>query len=94
MIYLPWKFQKSRVLNCKLRSDHYLLNSIREWVILQEPSRTTSSHWWYKDLPQNIKEMFYNSAKDKKIIDMFKRSFGVGVGDASGYRIDILHDMN
>jgi hypothetical protein len=94
MLYLPWKFQKSRVLNCKLRSDHYLLNSIREWVILQEPSTTTSSHWWYKDLPQNIKEMFYNSAKDKKIIDMFKRSFGVGVGDASGYRIDILHDMN
>ena len=87
MLYLPWKFHKSRVLNCKLRSDHYLLNSIREWVILQEPSITTSRHWWYKDLPQNIKEMFYNSAKDKKIIDMFKRSFG-------NYRIDILHDMN
>jgi len=87
MLYLPWKFQKSRVLNCKLRSDHYLLNSIREWVILQEPSTTTSSCWWYKDLPQNIKEMFYNTAKDKKIIDMFKRSF-------SNYRIDILHDMN
>jgi hypothetical protein len=87
MLYLPWKFQKSRVLNCKLRKDHYLLNSIREWVILQEPSTTTSSHWWYKDLPEDIKEMFYNTTKDKKIIEMFKRSF-------AGYRIDILHQMN
>jgi hypothetical protein len=87
MLYLPWKFQKSRVLNCKLRKDHYLLNSIREWVILQEPSTTTSSCWKYKDLPEDIKEMFYNTTKDKKIIDMFKRSF-------AGYRIDILHDMN
>jgi hypothetical protein len=94
MLYLPWKFHKSRVLNCKLRSDHYLLNSIREWVILQEPSTTTSSCWRYKDLPQDIKEMFYNTTKDKKIIEMFKRSFGCSVGDASGYRIDILHDMN
>uniref|UniRef100_A0A6C0CFD1 Uncharacterized protein n=1 Tax=viral metagenome TaxID=1070528 RepID=A0A6C0CFD1_9ZZZZ len=89
MLYLPWKFQKSRVLNCKLRSDHYLLNSIREWIILQEPSTTTSTHKWYKDLPQDIKEMFYNTAKDKKIIEMFRRLFG-----ASGYKIDILHDMN
>ena len=97
MLYLPWKFQKSRVLNCKLRSDHYLLNSIRDWVILQEPSTTTSSHWWYKDLPQDIKEMFYNTAKDKKIIDMFKRSLGAAGAAApadAGYKIEILHDMN
>ena len=90
MLYLPWKFHKSRVLNCKLRKDHYLLNSIRDWVILQEPSTTTSSHWWYKDLPEDIKEMFYNTTKDKKIIEMIKRSFGAG----AGYKIDILHDMN
>jgi hypothetical protein len=93
MLYLPWKFQKSRVLNCKLRKDHYLLNSIRDWVILQEPSTTTSTHKWYKDLPEDIKEMFYNTAKDKKIIEMFRRSFGGGSG-GTGYKIDILHDMN
>ena len=93
MLYLPWKFHKSRVLNCKLRKDHYLLNSIREWVILQEPSTTTSSCWKYKDLPEDIKEMFYNTTKDKKIIEMFKRSFGDGSAGA-GYRIDILHQMN
>ena len=71
MLYLPWRFQKSRVVNCKLRNDNHVLNSIREWVILQNPSVNTSTHWWYKDLPQNIKELFYNTAKDKKIIEMF-----------------------
>jgi hypothetical protein len=89
MLYFPWRFQKSRVLNCKLRNDHYLLNSIRDWVILQDPSTTTSTHWKYNDLPQDVKEMFYNTAKDKKIIEMFRRLFGGG-----GYKIDILHDMN
>jgi hypothetical protein len=66
-----------------------LLNSIRDWVILQDPSTTTSTHWKYNDLPQDVKEMFYNTAKDKKIIEMFRRLFGGG-----GYKIDILHDMN
>lgn len=92
MLYFPWRFQKSRVLNCKLRNDHYLLNSIRDWVILQEPSTTISSSWWYKDLPQDVKEMFYNTTKDKKIIEMFRRLFGGSGSDK--YKIDILHDMN
>ena len=99
MLYLPWRFQKSRVLNCKLRNDHYLLNSIRDWVILQEPSTTISSSWKYNDLPQDVKEMFYNTTKDKKIIEMFRRLFGSSgssgtSGSDSGYKIDILHDMN
>jgi hypothetical protein len=93
MLYLPWRFQKSRVVNCKLRNDNHVLNSIREWVILQNPSVNTSTHWWYKDLPQNIKELFYNTAKDKKIIEMFKKSLRGGLyGD--NYMIDVLHDMN
>ena len=93
MLYFPWRFQKSRVLNCKLRNDHYLLNSIRDWVILQEPSTTISSSWKYNDLPQDVKEMFYNTTKDKKIIEMFRRLFGGGSGGGR-YKIDILHDMN
>jgi hypothetical protein len=90
MLYLPWRFQKSRVVNCKLRNDNQVLNSIREWVILQNPSVNTSTHWWYKDLPPNIKEQFYNIAKDKKITDMFTRL----LDNSSGFMIDVLHDMN
>jgi hypothetical protein len=87
MLYLPWRFQKSRVLNCKL-NNNYTLSSIREWVVDQNPSVTTSTHWWFKDLPPNIKEMFNNTSKDKKIIEMFRKLFG------SNHMIDVLQDMN
>jgi hypothetical protein len=93
MFYLPWRFQKSRVLHCKLKKDtaphsQHSLHSIREWVIHQYPSVSTSTHWWFKDLPPDIKDSFYNIAKDKKIIEMFNEYFGKGM------YIDLLHDMN
>jgi hypothetical protein len=96
MLYLPWRFQKSRVLHCKLKKDASqtsqtsslsplsLLHSIREWVIHQCPSVSTSTRWWFKDLPPDIKDSFYDIAKDKRIIEMFGK----------GYYIDLLHDMN
>lgn len=90
-LYLPWEYQKSRILTCKLNNDNYSLNSlkcIREWVIGQEPSVITSTHWWYKDLPEDTKDLFGNIANNKKIIEMFKRRLG------SKYIIDVLHDMN
>lgn len=88
LLYSPCKFQKSRVLNCKLNNEGFLLNIIREWVIQQNPSITTSTHWWFKDLPQNINDIFLHISKNKKIAEMFIKSFG------SNYAIDILHDMN
>lgn len=94
MLYLPWRFQKSRVLHCKLNKDNAQLSplsrihSIREWVIHQCPSVSTSTHWWFKDLPPDTKDLFYDIAKDKKIIGMFNEYFG------KGYYIDLLHDMN
>lgn len=88
MFYLPWKSQTSRVLNCKLNHEHTLLNSIREWVIKQEPSINTSTHWWCKDLPPNINELFSNISNNKKIIGMFKTLYG------DNYAVDILQDMN
>lgn len=88
MFYLPWKSQMSRVLNCKLNHEHTLLNSIREWVIKQEPSINTSTHWWCKDLPPNINELFSNISNNKKILGMFKTLYG------DNYAVDILQDMN
>ena len=99
MFYKPWKVQKSRVLHCKLTKDAShsqqqhslsplsLLHSIRAWVIHQSPPVSTSSHWWFKDLPLDIQNMFYEIAKDKRIIEMFRKSLGTGY-------IDLLHDMN
>jgi hypothetical protein len=88
MFYLPWKSQTSRVLNCKLNDDHSSLNSIREWVIKQEPSINTSTYWRCKDLPPNINELFSNISNNKKIIEMFKKLY------ENDYSVDILQDMN
>jgi hypothetical protein len=87
-LYLPWKFQNSRVLNCKLNNDINTLNLIRDWVIKQDPSINTPSHWWFKDLPPNIYNLFYDISKNIKIIEMFKKLFG------SKCVVDILDDMN
>ncbi len=87
-LYLPWKFQNSRVLNCKLNNDIYSLNLIRDWVIKQAPPINKSTHWWCKDLPPNINELFCDISKNNKIIEMFKTSFG------NDCIVDILDDMN
>ena len=90
-LYFPWENQKSRVINCKLSNNNYSLNTlkcIREWVISQDPSVNTSTHWWYKNLPPDIKEQIGNITNNRNITDMFKNLFG------SNYVVDILHDMN
>ena len=58
LFYLPWKFQKSRVINCKLNNDENSLILIKDWVIKQKPSSYISTHLWYKDLDPTIKELF------------------------------------
>jgi hypothetical protein len=88
MFYLPWNFQKSRVINCKLNNDNNSLILIREWVIKQNLSQYILTHLWYTDLEPNIKDLFLNIIKNKKIIDMFKNLLG------KDYIIDALYDMN
>ena len=88
MLYFPWRFQRSRVVNCKLGTANNTLSSIREWVIEQTPSFKTSTHWWYNDLPTHIKELFNDITRDKKIIDMFKKRLG------DDQKVDVIHQMN
>ena len=90
-LYFPWENQKSRVLHCKLTNENYSLNtlsSIREWVIKQDPSVNTSTHWWYKDLPEDTKGFFNNITNNKKITEMLKGLHGCNT------IVDVLHDMN
>ena len=90
-LYFPWENQKSRVLHCKLTNENYSLNtlsSIREWVIKQDPSVNTSTHWWYKDLPEDTKGFFNNITNNKKITEMLKGLHGRNT------IVDVLHDMN
>ena len=32
MFYLPWNFQKSRVINCKLNNEHYFETRNVFWI--------------------------------------------------------------
>lgn len=94
MIYLPWKHQQSRVLNCKLRDTDNIryMNMIRDWVISQKPSKQSSSHWWqidkHNNIPEHICYAFNNIASCSAITNMFFKMFGTNT------KIDILYEMN
>lgn len=75
----------SSVLYGKLPEDDMkYLRDIRKWVISQGPSKNTSTHWWYTDLPVEIKHRFLNVAMSESILHNFSQ----------GYCVDILDDMN
>jgi hypothetical protein len=88
LYYLPWVHQHKRVYSCKIRDNVNALDIIRGWVVNQNPSRKTSTHWWYNELPENIHSKFLEIANCDTIIDMFAKELG------RHYRIDILDDMN
>jgi hypothetical protein len=76
IFYLPWIHQLSRVYSCKILNDVNKLDIIREWVINQNPSRKTSTHWWYNELPANIRGKFLEIANCDNINDMFLKKLG------------------
>jgi hypothetical protein len=96
IIYAPWKHQHSRVLQCKLLNPENTryMNAIREWVIAQNPSQESSSHWWQiqKDkhlcIPEHISYVFNNIAYCDAITNMFHKMFG------KNCKIDLLYEMN
>jgi len=90
MIYLPWKHKKKKVYSCNISDNLAIcdINTIRNWVISQNPTNETSTHWWYNELPINIYDSFSNISKCDTIFDMFKS------GEYNSYNIDILNDMN
>jgi hypothetical protein len=96
ILYTPWKHQHSRVLHCKLSDSENTryMNTIREWVIQQNPSQESSSHWWQIHqnkqicIPEHISYAFNNIAYCTPITTMFHKMFG------RNSKIDILHEMN
>jgi len=41
----------------------------------QHPSRETSSHWWFTDLPEDARNAFDRCAKSSLINSMFRTLF-------------------
>ena len=91
LLYWPWKHQESRVLSCNLKDDVNCITSldrIREWVISQKPSKTSSTHWWQKELPPELYEQFMRIAHSDVINKMFLNRFG------SNSVVYVINDMN
>lgn len=57
LIYNPFFNIKNRIITYKFNNDEDInyIKYIKEWSISQNPSNIKSTHWWYYDLPENIK---------------------------------------
>ena len=94
-ITFPWQFKKASVLHCKLQGEYLeLLDTIRTWAIEQQPSATSSHHWWHvhgndstKNLPIDIQYAFTRIALSPQIMNMFHDRHGL-------HSIDVLYEMN
>lgn len=85
-----------RVLQCDLVKDGDAkdskkqdLKTIRDWVMRMAPTDNQSSHFWYSQLPENIKDAFHACAEAPQISGMFRRLFS-----EQNYCMDIVTGMN
>jgi len=53
------------------------LDTIRSWVMANNPSEATSSHWWFTDLKGATKEAFERCMAATQIESMFRSVFGI-----------------
>jgi hypothetical protein len=66
------------------------LKVIRDWTIAHNPSKTTSSHWWFKDLQGSAAESaFQRCAESPVILKMFREQY-----NDRHYNVDIVEGMN
>ena len=92
--FFPGAYYTSRVLTCNIvtedeESRKADLKKIRNWVLEKMPSKSTSSHWWVKDLESTVRDSFDRCAKSSIIFKMFRNLF-----DERHYCLDIVHGMN
>jgi len=83
-----------RVMLCSLipnsnESKKKELQSIREWAMSKMPSRSTSSHWWFSELPPAQKEAFDDVARSSIINRAFRSLFS-----EKHYCMDVVEGMN
>ena len=65
------------------------LDTIRSWVIDNNPSEATSSHWWFTDLKGATREAFERCMSSTQIESMFRSLFSV-----KNYCMDPVIGMN
>eukprot|EP00045_Choanoeca_perplexa_P007940 m.72844 g.72844 ORF g.72844 m.72844 type:complete len:682 (-) comp14286_c0_seq1:136-2181(-) len=88
--FFPFSFVQQRVVQCTVGARALnQLALIRDWVTNQNPTRKTTSHWWYSTLPAEPKAAFDNVASCEAIMSMFHAKF-----TADQYYVDVVKGMN
>jgi hypothetical protein len=82
---------RNDVLRAKadLPEDKIALKTITNWVMDQSPPEDRTTHWWYAQLEEGVKEGFDQIATSKKILDCFYERF-----TESMYAVEVVHGMN
>jgi len=62
---------------------------IRKWTMDMQPSRVESSHWWFKDLPDDVRAAFDRVAKCSQIVKQFRTIFS-----EQHYCLEVVDGMN
>lgn len=83
-----------RVLQCSLldggkESRREDLKKVRDWVMQKNPPKSTSSHYWYKNLPSDIMAAFDACAEAPQISKMYRSLFS-----DKHYCVDVVKGMN
>lgn len=94
LIYNPFFNIKNRIITYKFNNneDLNIINNIKEWSISQNPSNTKSTHWWYYNLPENIKSYYKKLISNNDLLIKIKKNFNNY--NPNSYNIDILDEMN
>lgn len=92
--FFPGSPYRSRVLTCNLvtqdsESRKQDLKKIRDWALKRMPSKNMSSHWWFRDLDEDVMEAFERCAKSSIINSMFR-----GLFSERHYCFEIVEGMN
>ena len=60
---------------------------VRAWVISQQPSDTHTTHWWFRDTPEQIQAALARLASAEELLELFRRAH-------PGRAVEIVHSMN
>lgn len=88
--HFPWQFKSSNVLFGKIKyHNELILDDIRKWVMEQKISNNKSTHWWYYNLPENIKQYFKQIVYSEEITQMFYQKY-----NDCNIELTVINEMN
>jgi hypothetical protein len=88
---VSWFVQHDAILDTKLNtpSDEDNMENIMNFVLDSNPTHDHTTHWWYHDLKNKVKESFDELVNAPQIVKMFQRYYSSSI-----YDVEVLEGMN